>query len=318
VSASPAAVCAIVTTFKRPGSALYLICQLTELSEKLNPERARLDIYIADDDPSATWFEGAKAQLPQSATSVTYVRRLVNLGQGPNLLQALADVDGYDYCWCLGDDDRIDVRGLAKFFDRLGQLAPTLGVFGFAQGTRLEFGTEFVGETRIITEVDAITTCVARFGKGTNLVIKFPTEEVLNWVAQECRGCMYEDRAIAYAALFMSGTPRLLLEPKVLAYGTKGFGRLRYSQRVFPNLEQTLRLAEHRFSSKPAIAPKSVSRREVWRWWARGLATHFYPYSPISYTPERLRKEFAYPFLRLSRLWRRRGIKPELFEPPDS
>lgn len=279
---------ALITTYKRPAKLLRL---LSQFSTEFNHLVGILDIYIADDDPSSCLNEQVLAL--NSPLNIFHHINPVNLGQGPNLIQAIfVNQDkGYDYLWCPGDDDQIVPDSFVELIDNVIFNHPSVALLEFRQGPKLSAGTFFQPNVTSIHKIDSALAAIAKFGKGTSSIFMYPDLKFLFYVKEFMPMCMYQDKALASYA-FLSGLREgnsLLLHPKLAAFGDRDYGQLRYSTRVFSNLYLTIYYTVSYIYGNPLpissdALKTAIGRKSPLWWWWWGIKSHLHPLSDIKYS----------------------------------
>jgi glycosyltransferase involved in cell wall biosynthesis len=281
-------VLAVITTYNRPRKLLRLLEQFSFDFDHLS---GILDIYIADDNPRSSLREAIFAV--NSPLNISYHKNLVNLGQGPNLIEAISanERKGYNYLWCPGDDDQIIPDSFIQLIDKVILNQPSVAVLEFRQGPNLSSGTFFDSDVPTIREIDSALAAIAKFGKGTSAIFKYPDQEFLSYVSSFMAQCMYQDKALA-AYAFLSGFREgnyLLVHSRLTAFGDLDYGKLRYSTRVFSNLYLTIsHTLFYTYGDSVPISSDilkfAIGRQSPLSWWWFGIKAHLNPLSDIKYS----------------------------------
>lgn len=279
---------ALITTYNRPEKLLRLLRQFSSGFDHLF---GILDIYIADDNPRSCLHEAIRAV--NSPLNIYYHKNPINLGQGPNLVEAISanEANGYDYLWCPGDDDQIVPDSFIELIDNIILNQPSVAVLEFRQGPNLSAGTFFKSDVEKIYEIDLALAAIARFGKGTSSIFRYPDQKFLSYVNVFMSKCMYQDKALAsYAFLsgFVEGNT-LLVHPRLAAFGDQDYGKLRYSTRVFSNLYQTIvdtlnYFYGNRYAVSLSVLKSSVGLQSPLWWWWWGIKANLHASSQIKYS----------------------------------
>lgn len=291
----------LVSTYRRPAKLLRLVESLSWLERKDLPVDPTLVILDDSDDRGSTelWLEQYSKRPLAVRTHIVIRRR--NLGQGPNFVQGILNFKDFDFYWPVTDDDLPREAETLRFIQTVVQEAPTVAVCEFRQGHSQEFGTFFDQDQGVQEGHDLNLEPVIRFGKGTNMIFRRPSEGVLStWATRFC-GSMYEDKALALLLLVTDQSPKLLVYPELAITADSDFGRLRYSMRAFANLERVVLEVRRMFPSESLnlIWRQSKFHGEWW-WWLRGLVHHFEPRGTFRYQTTTLLRELAFPLLRLT------------------
>lgn len=308
LNGAPTLAC-ILSTYKRERQALTRVGELASLARRL--PAWHFDVLVADDDPDSE----LGALLPEVDTNglqeFRYMRRARNLGQGRNMIAALAECGESDYVWFPGDDDQLMVDELEEFFIELLAHRPTCGVFGFRQGLN-GAGTSFSGNAHLLRGSDESIACVVDFGKLTNLVVKSPPKAMVSVLSVAFDDSMFQDKALAVMAIRTNPKGRVLVWPRVCAEASPGYQHLRYSQRAFANLGRTVQLAKGcaseegvKWTGFPELSKSD--QMFAWRLWAKGLVDTALPGRELNYTLETALRELVWPFRELWRVLNRRA-----------
>ena len=281
-------VLALITTYNRPSKLLRLLGQF---GDEFTCLAGILDIYIADDNPNSDLYKSVCAI--NSPLTIKYHKNVANLGQGPNLVHAIRANHGknYDYLWCPGDDDLIVPDSFIELMYKIILNQPSAAVLEFRQGNDLKAGTYFAPDVDKIFEIDLALEHISRFGKGSSTIFLYPDYQFLSYVDSCMAQCMYQDKALAAHGFFLGlqSSNFLLIHSRLTAYGDSGYGKLRYSTRVFSNLFLTIKQTMYyTYGDSPPISYemiRSVIGREspLW-WWFWGVRAHLHPSSEIKYS----------------------------------
>ena len=302
---------ALITTYNRPEKLLRLINQF---NHRFNDFSGILDIYIADDNPSSCLQEAVLSI--KSPLNIYYHKNPVNLGQGPNLVEAISAnyPRGYDYLWCPGDDDQIVPDSFLELIDKVISNQPSVAVLEFRQGENLTSGTFYEPTVEKIHDIDLALAAIANFGKGTSSIFRFPDKYFLNHVNASMSKCMYQDKALASYA-FLTGLidgDVLLVHHRLAAFGDRDFGKLRYSTRVFSNLYLTINdtlkyvYGDSHSISLNALKSATGCQSALWWWWW-GLKANLHPSSNIKYSSRKFFHELFMGWL--IAIWHEKVLK---------
>jgi hypothetical protein len=213
----------------------------------------------------------------------------------------MLDFPGYDYYWPMTDDDLLDQEAGLEFLKALSAVRPAVAVCEFRQGEDLTHGTFFKPGVAVLTGPRLDLEPVIRFGKGTNMVFRAPSPQLLDTWARNFRGCMYEDKALALLALSFDEDASLLVFPELTLTADRDFGHLRYSMRAFANLQRVATLVGkiNRDANLANFWSETKFHGEWW-WWLRGLIHHFEPRGRFRYQRSVLLRELIFPLLWLA------------------
>lgn len=290
----------LLSTYRRPNKLLRLLDTLSWLERKDLPVDVTLVILDDSDDRGSTelWLKHYSKSPLAVPTHIVIRRR--NLGQGPNFVQGMLDFKHFDLYWPVTDDDLPREAETVRFIDTVVQEAPTVAVCEFRQGPSHEFGTFFEQAQGVQEGQDLDLEPVIRFGKGTNMIFKRPSEAILSvWASRFC-GSMYEDKALALLLLVSDRSPKLIIYPELAITADSDFGRLRYSMRAFANLERVALEVRRMFPSDSLnLVWRNSKFHGEWWWWLRGLVHHVEPRGTFRYRTPTLLRELAFPLLRV-------------------
>ena len=106
-------------------------------------------------------------------------------------------------------------------------------------------------------------------------------------------GCMYEDRPFAVFSYLCSSEKKLYLKTELTAVGDSDYGLLRYSQRVFVNLNECMNLAIKYCSDYKGVMYPTLdtNSHDEFRWWINALYATIKKGSKVRYTKSRFIKE---------------------------
>lgn len=289
----------LITTYKRNNKIIRFLEDLNDKS--FRNVKDYLDVLIVDDDPNSVLGGLLSDIVIEHQLNVTYTKNIKNLGQGPNLMNALLNNHGYDYYWMPGDDDRLMPDQAVDLILKIRAYRPAAAALEFRQGKNLNLGTFFDGESRMVDSVDESIEYLIRFGKATSAIISRPSEWALKLVNDEFVDCMYQDKVLAVLVLLESRDRKIFLKTELTAMGDKDFGKLRYSFRVFNNLSVSINYAKLKYNEvynqKISHGEVKVTKRQSLSSWKHGLMVNFRPDNEICYAKTRLAKElFIYPF----------------------
>lgn len=294
----------LITTYKREDKLLRFLDRLSD--EEFHRIKDTLDVLVADDDPTSTLLERIDEISRKHPLKVRYIKNEINLGQGPNGMNALTVHRDYDYYWIPGDDDEIIPGETVDLVKKILLHKPSVAVLEFRQGRGLSQGTFFEGESRLITDPEYSIEAITRFGKGTSAIFSRPSDWALKLVSESFFDCMYQDKALAILAYLESKERKIYLKTEMTAFGDEDFGKLRYSARVFVNLYRTRDLIidfyKKKYNTQFSYSPKII-KVSVIDMWIYGIKNHFNPKSELSYTTSRLLKEiFVFPIKYIHRI----------------
>ena len=251
-------------------------------------------IIIADDLPGGG-LRGLceEYQGKLKSFNLMYLERKKRLGQGFNLFYAIKTNIKSGYVWCVGDDDILFPEQAVDFINNINKNTPDVAVCEFRQGDNYQDGTFFSGKTRIINDVGVGLELVARFGKLTSVVFKTPDNKMIQLVENNFLGCMYEDRPFAVFSYLCSSEKKLYLKTELTAVGDSDYGLLRYSQRVFVNLNECMNLAIKYCSDYKGVMYPTLdtNSHDEFRWWINALYATIKKGSKVRYTKSRFIKE---------------------------
>lgn len=288
----------LLTTYKREEKLVNLVKSFD--SPAFEAVAEFLEILVCDDDPRSLLASKLESVKEKHCLKVHYIQNTMNLGQGPNAINGLSIYREYDYYWMPGDDDLIDPEQTTKLFKKIHEYRPAVGVLEFRQGKDLKLGTFFTGESRIVADLDEAIEFITRYGKGVSAIFSRPSDWSIELVKSEFGDCMYQDKVLSVLSLLESKKRFIYLQTEVTATGDGDFGKLRYSQRVFLNLDAAINYAKQLYNLKHGATLSfrkcSVSRWDSLNMWLVGLRSHFDHRSEVSYTTQRLFKElFVFP-----------------------
>ena len=291
----------VLTTYKRHEKILRFLNDFNKINYSLIC--SYIDIIISDDDPLSNLEIKLNDNIKNHIFNINYVRNKVNLGQGKNAASTINDNYTYDYYWMPGDDDIIITEEFIDLITKIVEFKPDVALLEFRQGLNLEAGTFFEGESRIISNFQECISKIIKFGKNTSTIFKRPSDWAINETLTTFSDCMYQDKVLAIFSYLESNDKKIFLKTELTATGDVDYGKLRYSMRVFVNLQLSLWLAINLFNSKYNTNYHTIDnnfKNSFW-WWKYGIKAHFNRKSQLSYTNKRLFSEIFYPFKYLFR-----------------
>lgn len=290
----------VLTTYKRNDKIIRFLKDFN--NPRFEIIKPFLDILIADDDPNSN-LEALLGDFANSVFNLTYKRNEVNFGQGKNAANAIYSNFNYDYYWMPGDDDIIIIDEFIDVIQKIKVYRPDVALIEFRQGVNLDGGTFFEGSSRLISEFTECIENIIRFGKNTSTIFKRPSNWAINQVLTTFADCMYQDKVLAIFSYLESSDKKIYLKTELTATGDADYGKLRYSMRVFVNLNLSVSLAINNYNlvnGTQYIFNVKDAKNAFW-WWQFGLKAHFNPSSQLSYSLERLLKEIIYPLVYMYR-----------------
>lgn len=283
----------ILTTYKREEKFIRFLRQFDERFLSVN---SYFEIFIADDDPSSDTKSAIDKILPELGVRVNYKKNKINLGQGLNQLEAAKINSQYQYFWFPGDDDLIIANEFISILEQINKIEPTITAFEFKQGVGLSSGTNLDGVSRVENDINKIIFYLNNFGKCTSSIIKNPGIKFLDYMSDEFKKSMYQDKNMGVYSILCDPSPTAYIHTRLTAYGDSDYGLLRYSTRVFKNLEIGTRKVVDYYNSnnlnKKVIQVKK-SKSAVYWWWF-GIKATLNPRSEIRYTRKRFLKEIFF------------------------
>lgn len=264
----------LITTFKRSKKIKRHLDNFNNFNWK-KLKNCKPDIIIADDSPNLYLSNLCKRYKKKlKYFNLIYLERRKKLGQGLNLFQAVKEEIKDGYIWPVGDDDILFPKESVDLINKINSLAPNVAVCEFRQGKNNSSGTFFKGKSRMVRDVNEGLEFIERFGKLTSVVFKKPHKDFVKIVENKFLGCMYEDRPLAVFSYLCCNKPSLYLKTELTAVGDVDYGLLRYSTRVFVNLQLAMFLAiklckkEYRFKYPITNIKKD---NDEYKWWKFGL-----------------------------------------------
>lgn len=283
----------ILTTYKREEK---LVRFLRQFDERFSTVNSFFEVFIADDDPSSGIKSVIDEIIPELGVRVRYTKNKINLGQGTNHVEAAKINSQYQYFWFPGDDDLIIVNEFIFVLEQIKIIEPTIAVFEFKQGVGLSSGTNLDGDCRVENDVNKIIFYLNNFGKCTSSIIKNPGIEFLNCLSDNFKRSMYQDKNMGVYSILCDPSPAAYIHTRLTAHGDSGYGRLRYSTRVFKNLEiGTKKVIEYYNGNNTIKKEIHVEKgNSALYWWKFGIKSTINPRSEIRYTRQRFLKEIFY------------------------
>ena len=306
----------LITTYDRPDKIKRHLDNFeSECWGKLT--NCKPTIIIADDLPGGKLNNLCKSyQKRLKYFELIYLKRKKTLGQGINFFDVVKKDITSGYIWPVGDDDFLIPQQAVDFINKINELNPNVAVCEFRQGPENSSGTFFNGKSGMVPDIDSGLEFIQRFGKVTSIVFKRPSDDLIKIVEDIFLGCMYEDRPLAVISYLCSDQPSLYLKTELTATADDDYGILKYSMRVFVNLENAMNLAiefcsKYKHINYPLI--KISHEYDEYRWWKIGLYKTI-RYSKVRYTKLRFFKEiFIFPMviyrkffrskIKLSKVW---------------
>jgi hypothetical protein len=260
----------ILTTYNRPQKLLRF---LNQFDEKFNNVSDFFEIYVADDSSDSEIQDEVRDIINKSQIKISYHRNKSNLGQGPNLVQAIKVNAHYEYYWFPGDDDLIIPDEFNKFLLNLKESNPSVAVFEFRQGKGLKSGTFLEGRNRIEKDPSVIIDSILKFGKCTSTVVGNPGEKFIQFLEIYMRNCMYQDKALVLYTFLISKKRNAYIHTDLTATGDAEYGNLRYSTRVFSNLDKTASKVINYYNDNNANKYHHIFNKPIspLYWWYFGI-----------------------------------------------
>jgi hypothetical protein len=290
----------LITTFNRPSKIRR---HLENFNNKhwSQLKNCKPIIIIADDYPGGKLKNLCRIYKKKiKYFNLVYLQRKKTLGQGINFFDVVKKNISNGYIWPVGDDDFLLPRQSVDFINKIIKFTPDVAVCEFRQGKKNSSGTFFKGKSRMIFDVAKGLEFIQRFGKCTSIVFKRPSNKLIFKAERMFLGCMYEDRPLTVISFLCSQKPSLYLKTELTATADKDFGTLKYSMRVFVNLENAMNLAidycsKHKQIDYPLL--KIDHQYDEYRWWKIGIYKTL-KYSEPRYTKLRFLKEvFIFPLV---------------------
>jgi len=286
----------ILTSYKREKKLVRFLRQFDERFLSVN---SYFEIFIADDDPSSNIKSVIDEILPKLGVRVNYKKNEINLGQGVNHIEAAKINSQYQYFWFPGDDDLIVADEFIFVLEQIKKIQPTIAAFEFRQGTGLSSGTNLDGVCRVENDINKIIFYLNNFGKCTSSIIKNPGIKFLDYLSDKFQKSMYQDKNMGVYSILSDPSPTAYIHTRLTAYGDNDYGRLRYSARVFKNLDIGTRKVIDYYNSIN-INKKEISLEKsnsAFYWWKFGIIATLNPRSEIRYTTQRFLKEIFFGIL---------------------
>ena len=286
----------VIPSFRRPDCIRRQLAFWQNIDSRSLP--LKVAVFLVDDSVSRTSTESWLSDTEEMRFRVPLFAliRSRNLGQGPNVMDALARLWNFDYLWVLADDDFLIEESMMSLLEEVRAQEPAVAVCEFRQGLNLERGTFFNGDVRILGADEVGLEAILRFGKGSNVILRNPGPSTIVDVAIGFHGSMYEDKALALSVVSKFESPKILVFPRITVVADSNFGRLRYPMRVFANLERVVdKLSHEQFLQCLSSSMWKRSRLNEWEWWWRGIVLHLMPGTPFRYDTSILWNEFLYP-----------------------
>jgi hypothetical protein len=282
----------ILTTYNRPDKLLRFLGQFDSTFSSISD---KFEIFIADDLPSSQLANDIYLTSAKSPIPIYYHRNAINLGQGPNLVNALKLNPDYYFYWCPGDDDVIIAEEFIECIHSTLRLRPAACALEFRQGRSMNSGTFFAGQSRLEFDINICLDLITRFGKGASTIISNPGRTFISFVDNELSNSMYQDKAIGIYSFLRKSKRGVYVHPKLTVYGDVDYGRLRYSMRVFSNLDLTVRKTISYYLSTSFfnlnITFRLKGHLSPLKWWWIGIKSHINPSCELSYTTPKFFKE---------------------------
>lgn len=281
----------ILTTYQRPDEFSRLLDAIMQVDWSLLNSDYKILIY--DDFPKSKLQYQLHDILDHP--KIEYHRRVVNLGQGQNHMDAVRDIPEGQYIWMPGDDDIVNPQEFNGALNAINRLDPDVLLLEFRQGPNLQHGTFYETHLTTINDVDAKIEVISRFGKCTSTIFKKPSVSVSNYINNEFTNCMYPDKAFGIARALEHPHSKVMCYNNLVAHGDANYGKLRYSMRVFRNLNTIAIL----ISAFLKIEITQSDFKGEARWWMSGLISTISPNSEIKYTSKRFMIELFWPLWRM-------------------
>ena len=285
----------LITTYQRNDKLLRLLFLINKV--KWIDNALRINVFVYDDDPNND-FRIPK-ELNNNVVNFTYIKRKINLGQGPNLSSAIQELSksySNNFLWCPADDDLIDIFHFPIFINNLLNSKASVGVCGFKQGISKIVTTDFNGTDRVIYDYDLCIDAIRKRGKGSNVIFKIPDSYDINRIIKDYSGCYYEDKIFALNSIFNCNDSEyrcVYLYPKVITFADQEYGKLRYSMRVYLNRDMAMNkeIKYHiSLGHKIKLIDTSNNNSELY-WYFMGLLISIKPRSEVRYTRKRFFNE---------------------------
>jgi hypothetical protein len=286
----------VLTTYKRNEKVLRFLDSFN--NSKYLLIKNYIDIIVADDNPNSNLGSILDSNIKDHIFNIIYKKNDRNLGQGKNAAFTIYANYNYDYYWMPGDDDIIIVEEFIDIIQKIVIFKPDVALLEFRQGLHMDAGTFFEGESRVINNFQECISNIIKFGKNTSTIFKRPSEWAINETITAFSESMYQDKVLAIFSFLESNDKKVYLKTEITAMGDIDYGKLRYSMRVFVNLDLSLKLAIKKINDKynTFYTIFDDNLKSPFWWWKYGLSAHFNSKSQLSYTKHRLLFEILYPF----------------------
>ena len=285
----------VLTTYNRPEKLLRF---LDQFDEHFKVASEFFEIYVADDFPDSELFEYVRIKSKTSPINISYHKNPFNLGQGSNLINAIKDNDDYLYYWFPGDDDLIVRDEFIEVLLTVIKNRPAIAILEFRQGRNLSAGTFLEGECRIENCEKMVINALINFGKCTSSIVGNPGKEFINFLNCKMQSSMYQDKAIGIYSFLLSSRRDAYIHTKIAAMGDEDYGCLRYSTRVFSNLDKTVNRTIDFYNSNKGDYFYYRETRSIspLYWWWYGIKCHISWRSDLKYKTRKFLSELFFGF----------------------
>lgn len=303
----------LILTYKRPEKVTRLLKTfLDTLWDEL--DYRKFEIVIADDhseDNTNSVINPVIEKLQSKGWSVRYVYRDVNLRGDRNLYYGYTRDSSGQFVWFLCDDDILNIPEAINYIKVVEQTQPLLGICGFEQGDKNQYGNKFEGEPRLINDLTESIDYLIKFPKTTAYLMRRYPEIKMDDLFEKLDGTLYSWIGLSVFLLTIKKEEKLLIYPKTVAASDDGYSLLPYSYRIFGTMyhliKESIIYANLPFNN---IFPNlsNLKKEDELTLNIKGLGAHFSWRTPIKYTPkiyneetDFLKKNWVFIFLSYSR-----------------
>ena len=288
----------LILTYRRPEKIKRLLDQFLD-ANILESSNIIHEIVIADDcskDDTYSAINPTIKELESKGYSVKYISRDNNLRGDMNLYNGYRNDCCGDYVWILCDDDVLVTSPVKYFLEAIVKLNPAVAICQFAQGKDNQYGTNFEGDSRVISDNDTAIHFITKFTKTSAYVLKRDLLDIFDNEIKKYDGTLFSWIGMSILLYAKNKVQGLYIHTPLTVKGDDDYGYLRYSLRVFKKLSYVINDA----SSKAMELYKEEFRVQLTRersdieWCIRGLILHYSPHSDIRYEPEIIKNEFVY------------------------
>ena len=289
----------LILTYKRPEKVKRLLEQFLDERWK-NILNLKLEIIIADDyscDNTKEILEPLLIRLINFGWKVEYILREHNLKGDYNLYKGLYDDSSGEYTWFLCDDDCIVIQEAIIFLQNVFHYKPFVAICGFKQGKSNEYSNNLGNKIRMSNSFEDSIELISHYPKTSTYIFKRVLKDLTLVNFERWNGTLYAWIGLGIYMIGRNDLNGVLVYPYLTVYADDEYGELRYSYRVFKNLNFVIRdsinligiVLDDEFYKLPFLQEDDELSLNI-----LGLQAHYSIKTDITYSEIILRQEIKY------------------------